>query len=209
MISIGQVITLEGAIWFSDMRGFTETSERLSPEDLIHTLNEYMGVVVDPIYAHGGEVLKYIGDAVMAVFPTRQLGGPAQACRAALAALSAVEDGLAALNAARRSRGDGPLQQGVGLHYGETRYGNIGTLARLDFTVIGQAVNVASRIEGLTKEVGRSPLCSGAFAEAAGVRMELLGRFALKGVSAESLIYAPATAWDDQDIARVGQDDMG
>jgi class 3 adenylate cyclase len=137
-------------------------------------------------------VLKYIGDAVMAVFPTRQLGGPAPACRAALAAAGAVDEDLAALNDARRTRGDEPLKQGVGLHYGETRYGNIGTLDRLDFTVIGQAVNVASRIEGMNKELGRSPLCSAVFAEAAGVEMEFLGRFPLRGVSGDTMLYTPA-----------------
>jgi adenylate cyclase len=192
MISIGQVISLEGAIWFSDLRGFTEASERLSPEELIRTLNDYMGVVVDAIYANGGEVLKYIGDAVMAVFPTRQLGGPTPACRAALAAAEAVEAGLADLNATRRARSDPPLKQGVGLHYGETRYGNIGTLDRLDFTVIGQAVNVASRIEGINKELDRSPLCSAVFAEAAGVEMERLGSFPLRGVTGETMLYTPA-----------------
>jgi len=183
MIAAGNVISLGGAIWFSDLRGFTETSGRLSPEALIALLNEYFGTVVGPIYAAGGEVLKYIGDAVLAVFPEANFADGAAACHAALEAVAETERQLAALNARRGPDAGPPVAHGIGLHYGDTLYGNIGVIERLDFTVIGREVNVASRIEGMIKQLGHSPICSAAFVERAGVPAESLGSFALRGVA--------------------------
>jgi adenylate cyclase len=188
MITVGNVVAIEGAIWFSDLRDFTHATERLAPEALIDTLNTYFGALVGPIYAEGGEILKYIGDAILAIFPTERFSDAAGACRAALRAAAGAERQLAELNAERAE----PLRHGVGLHYGEARYGNIGSQERLDFTLIGREVNVASRIEGLTKQLGRSGLCSGAFAELAGGLMEPLGAFELKGVAGEVEIFSPA-----------------
>jgi len=191
MIAVGNVVALEGAIWFSDLRGFTQSSERLTPEELIETLNTYFGALVGPLYAEGGEILKYIGDAILAVFPTSRFGDGALACRAALAAVQAAQDRLDAINAQRTAAGLDVLNHGVGLHYGEARYGNVGSQERLDFTLIGREVNVASRIEGLTKQLDRSPLCSQTFADAAGLAMEPLGSFPLKGVAEETAILSP------------------
>lgn len=182
MIAAGNLISLRGAIWFSDLRGFTETSGRLSPEELIALLNEYFGTVVSPIYAAGGEVLKYIGDAVLAVFPEANFASGAEACRAALTAVAEAVERLAALNARRGADAGPPVAHGIGLHYGDTLYGNIGVIERLDFTVIGREVNVASRIEEMTKQLDHSPICSAAFAERAGVPAASLGSFALRGV---------------------------
>jgi len=192
MIASGNVVALEGAIWFSDLRGFTEASGRMSPEELVETLNSYFAALVGEIYARDGEILKFIGDAILAVFPTARFGDARGACRAALEVVGAVEGNLAAVNAERSAAGRHLLAHGIGLHYGEARYGNIGSQERLDFTLIGREVNVASRIEALTKELARSPLCSGAFAAAAELAMEPLGGFALKGVAGEVEIFSPA-----------------
>jgi adenylate cyclase len=183
MIAAGNVIALEGALWFSDMRDFTETSGRLSPQDLIALLNEYFATVVASIYGEGGEVLKYIGDAILAVFPVSNYADGDEACRAALAAVSGVDRRLAELNARRETLGRRPLAHGIGLHYGEALYGNIGGVERLDFTLIGRQVNVASRIEGMTKQLDCSPICSAAFAQRAGLELETLGCFDLRGVT--------------------------
>lgn len=191
MIAVGNVISLEGAIWFSDLRSFTETSERLSPEELIETLNEYFVTVVGPIYAHKGEVLKYIGDAILAVFPVSNFSGASAACRAALDAVGEAQANLTAVNAQRAADGLAPLKHGVGLHYGQAQYGNIGSIERLDFTLIGREVNIASRVESLSKELGEPLLCSQPFVGKAGVEMRSVGRFNLKGVSEPMTICAP------------------
>lgn len=191
MIAVGNVISLEGAIWFSDLRGFTETSERLSPEALIETLNDYFVTVVGPIYAHKGEVLKYIGDAILAVFPVSNFSGTSAACRAALDAMNEAQRNLAAVNAERTGSGSAPMKHGVGLHYGQARYGNIGSIERLDFTLIGREVNIASRIESLSKELGEPVLCSQSFVDKAAVRMREIGRFSLKGVAEPVQVCAP------------------
>lgn len=191
MIAAGDVISLEGAIWFSDLRGFTETSGRLPPEELVALLNEYFATVVAPIYAGGGEVLKYIGDAILAVFPASSFADAAEACRAALEAAAEADERLQALNGRRAATRGVGIAHGIGLHYGKAHYGNVGVFERLDFTLIGREVNIASRIEGLTKELAGSPLCSAAFAAASGLRHRSLGDFALKGVTEPVEIFQP------------------
>lgn len=192
MIAVGNVISLEGVIWFSDLRGFTEASERLSEEELIETLNEYFVTVVGPIYAHGGEVLKYIGDAILAVFPVANFADAAAACKAALDAVNQAQTQLAAVNGQRAETGLTSLAHGIGLHYGKARYGNVGSIERLDFTLIGREVNIASRIESLGKELGRPLLCSRAFADRLESAMAVVGTFPLKGVSEPVSVCAPA-----------------
>ncbi|MGZ3266454.1 MAG: adenylate/guanylate cyclase domain-containing protein, partial [Croceibacterium sp.] len=120
---------------------------------------------------------------ILAVFPAANFAGRAEACQAALAAVAEAEKGLAELNVRRGESSDPPVAHGIGLHYGDTLYGNIGVVERLDFTVIGREVNVASRIEGMTKQLGCSPICSAAFIEYAGVAAEPLGSFELRGVA--------------------------
>ena len=191
MIALGRLVTLDAAIWFSDLRGFTVISEKLSPEQLIESLNSYFAAVVEPIYEHGGEVLKYIGDAILAIFPVADLGSPAAACRAALASAQAADANLLQVNAERCEKSMLRLEHGVGLHFGPVRYGNIGSSERLDFTVIGREVNVASRIESMTKALGEPLLCSDDFRDAAGVDLRRVGEFPLKGVSATMPLHAP------------------
>lgn len=190
MIALGRVVSVEAAIWFSDIRGFTTMSEGLSAEQLVTTLNDYYGRVVNAIYDHQGEVLKYIGDAVLAIFPVQSFADSGEACRAALAAAFEARQRLAELNAARSGRGEAPLQDGIALHFGAAQYGNIGVDQRLDFTLIGREVNLASRAESMTKELGPL-LCSEAFRQASGLDMQELGCFAAKGLKQPIRIYAP------------------
>jgi adenylate cyclase len=153
----GQVETLEAALMLCDLRGFTELSNRLPVQRVLELLDAYFDRVVPAITAAGGEVLKFMGDAVLAFF---HRGEPAAACAAALeGALSALER-LAQFRAS-----DAALSAGIALHYGEVSYGNIGSGRRLDFTVIGPDVNLVSRIEGVCSATGHPLLMSGRFAE--------------------------------------------
>ena len=189
MISVGAVVSLEAAIWFSDLRGFTAISENLTAEELVEGLNSYFEVVVGAIYACGGEVLKYIGDAILAVFPVASFADSRAACEAALAAARESSGRLAGLNAQRSAQGSPEFAHGIGLHLGEAQYGNIGSRERLDFTVIGRQVNLASRVEGLCKEIGEEILCSSAFA-ACCASTRPVGSFRLKGIAEPIMIHA-------------------
>lgn len=170
---------IDAAIWFSDMRDFTVLSDTTPPEELVELLDRYFDAVASAVAERGGEVLKFIGDAVLAIFP---LGDdPARACNDALAAAEAAFTALAALNRDRAT----PIAIGVGLHRGEVLYGNVGARDRLDFTVISAAVNEASRLESLCKKLGTSLAMSEAFARTAGVADTVdLGAQELKGVKA-------------------------
>lgn len=190
MVHPGQVVSIDAAIWFSDLRGFTSTSEGLEPEALIERLNAYFEVVAAAIYEAGGEILKYIGDAVLAIFPVSNNLDRAAACRTAVAALRDVERRLAELNGRMRECGAPEYAHGVGLHVGTTSYGNIGGRERLDFTVIGRAVNIASRIEGQCGPCGASALCSAEFRDLAGIGSKPLGAFDLKGVAGQIELHA-------------------
>lgn len=197
MISLGQVASIEAAIWFSDLRGFTTISDSLSPEQLVEDLNDYFSGLVSAIEAHGGEVLKFIGDAVLAVFPVAQFSDRDEACAAAVRAALDANRNLEELNGERRSRGRQALAHGIGLHFGRAQYGNIGHPKRLDFTLIGKEVNVASRIEGMCKQLGSTILCSETFAEAARVEARDLGRQQVRGVAEPVRVYAVGSAMDD------------
>ncbi|MBI1947389.1 MAG: adenylate/guanylate cyclase domain-containing protein [Deltaproteobacteria bacterium] len=155
----------EAAVLFADLRGFTTASEGKEPEQVVAELNEYLEAAVAAIREAGGVVDKYIGDAVMAVFgvPTPKPDDAACALRAAVG----MEHALADLNLRRASRGLPPLRHGIGVHRGVLVAGNIGTPERAQYTVIGDTVNVASRLEGQTKDLGVSVLISSAAAAAA------------------------------------------
>jgi adenylate cyclase len=189
-IRLGMYDMIQAVIWVSDLRGFTDLSERLPGGDLVGFLNDYFGAITEAVVAHGGEVLKFIGDAVLAIFPLAKDGDHA-AARRALAAAVQVGAAIETLNAARAASGQPLIRYGLGLHAGEVLYGNIGGSDRLDFTVIGQAVNVASRIEGLCKVLDRRVLLSGELAELCGEGVQLVGHFPLRGVGKEQAIYAP------------------
>jgi adenylate cyclase len=182
MIELGKVVEIEGAIWFSDIHGFTRMSEEISAADLIGALNTYYCEVVGAIYDRGGEVLKYIGDAVLAVFPVQDFADARAACAAAYAA--AVE-ARARLGKLER----GGLEDGVALHYGVAQYGNIGADDRLDFTLIGREVNLAARLKPLAP--AEAIVCTRAFRDRLGLDMRPLGRFEAKGLRDGIELFAP------------------
>ncbi len=141
-----------------------------------------------PIERHGGEILKFIGDGLLAVFP---LSDP-DACDKLMKAVVEARTAMRVLNEDRVGRGLDPLGYGIGVHVGDVMYGNIGSRARLDFTVIGPAVNVAARLEGLTKEVGRSILFSAAFVtrSACAAALDRIGHVPLRGVGEPIEVFA-------------------
>jgi adenylate cyclase len=171
----GQVEPLRAVIMVTDLRGFTSLADRLPAEALIGLLDDYFQVVASAVQMHGGTVLKFIGDGVLAVFSTD--GEPDQA--AARAAVAAARRIVAAL-AAHKIDGQ-PIRAGIALHVGTVLYGNVGSSDRLDFTVIGPAVNLAFRLEALTKQLGHPVLASHAFAEAAAEPLASLGPHPIRG----------------------------
>jgi adenylate cyclase len=184
-ISRGDTTTLEAAIWLSDLRGFTPLSESLSPGDLIGLLNATFGAQVPAIEKHGGEVMKFMGDSILAIFPASS--GRVQACASALAAAQEAHIACQALETI-----DTPTRIGVGLHVGPVSYGNIGGETRLDFTCIGPAVNLASRLQGLAASEGWPIAVSEAFAGCLPSTARALGRFQLKGLPEPTPVFAPA-----------------
>jgi len=177
---------IEAAILFSDLRGFTAMSELLDEAALFGALDRYFEAVVEAVRAEGGDVLKFLGDGVLAIFPVAALGDRPAACRAALRAIERAGGALAVALPDGRA-----LAFTATLHVGEVVYGNIGSPDRLDFTVLGPAVNLVSRLEGLAKQLGRAVLCSAAFAQALGLTAPSLGRFPLKGVADQQEVFAP------------------
>jgi adenylate cyclase len=181
--------TIAAVIWLCDLRGFTSLSETLSQDALIDLLNCYFGPMCDAVAANGGEILKFIGDAMLAIFPIQRDANTA--CHAALLAARAAQAALVEENRRREENGAPRIDYGIALHVGDVIYGNIGSDTRLDFTVIGPAVNLTARIESMCKQLQRSLLLSSDFAATSGVAVESLGAFALKGVGAEQEIFAP------------------
>ncbi len=184
----GDVELLRAVIWFSDLRGFTEMSSRLSPPAIIAVLNELFDCQVPAIEAHGGEVLKFIGDGLLAIFP---FGSEAEVGRRCADALAAAADAFGAL-AVRNEKADAPIRFGLALHAGEVAYGNIGGASRLDFTAIGPAVNVAARLEGLTGKLDRNVVLSSELAAHASAPLVNLGEFELKGVPGKQSVFGLA-----------------
>ena len=189
----GEII--HAAIWFSDLRNFTPLTERLEPRDLLTLLNSYFETVTAAVTARGGEVLRFIGDAMLIVFPVSESTSLSAACLAALDAARDAFDSIATLNF-RRRRSDLPtIGFGVGLHIGEVIYGNVGAPDRLDFTVMGPAVNRTARLESLTKVTGHRLLMTSDFAAAIERETVSLGFHPMKGVAEDQEIFAMAS-WD-------------
>jgi adenylate cyclase len=191
--------SIHAVIWISDLRGFTDLSDRLSGSDMLALLNAYFEVMAGAVLSHGGEVLKFIGDGLLAVFPLLGANQVRDVAHAALAAARAANLGLDALNrdppgTLAGTDGWRPLRAGIALHEGEVFFGNIGAPERLDFTVIGSAVNEASRVEALQKTLGRNILVTDAVARHLDVAMDFLGEHRLRGVAAPLAIYSPASA---------------
>lgn len=186
----GVGIPISAAIWSSDLRGFTALSDRAAPERVIAVLNELFDLQAQAIAAHGGEILKFIGDGVLAIFPAAT---PEEAHQAARHALAAARETLAAIATRATPEGETALRLVVALHFGEVTYGNIGSVDRVDFTVIGPAVNLVSRIEAVAKARDLPLIVSDDFASAYGKCAELasLGGFELRGLERPHELFAP------------------
>ena len=178
-------------VYTCDLRAFTALAAGLDLRLTTRVLNAFFDAMGEPILARGGEILKLIGDAILAVFPCT--AAPVTHCLQAEAALTAAREGLA--NLARldhRALGlEAPLTAGTALTVGELLYGNIGVANRLDFTVIGPAVNMAARLQGLGAQLGEPILMSDAFARRLAAPLRSLGRHALKGVPGTAEVFAP------------------
>ncbi|HEX2570672.1 MAG TPA: adenylate/guanylate cyclase domain-containing protein [Polyangia bacterium] len=192
-IHLGDTETIRAALWCSDLRGFTALAGAVEPPTLIRTLNDLFECQVSAIQRHGGEVLKFIGDGLLAIFPVHDASPtPPGLCAAALDAAGDAFEAVRALNRVRITRGEPSLRLGLALHFGDVSYGNIGGASRLDFTCIGPAVNLVSRLEGLTGRLGRPLVVSSAFAELAQRPMTALGTFELKGVAEPQAVFGPS-----------------
>jgi adenylate cyclase len=181
--------TIRAVLLYADLRGFTELSEATAPEAVVAALDAWFDRIAGAVHVFGGEVLKFIGDGILAIFP---LGDrpPSAACEAALRAVAAARAGMAHLDRQRAEQGLPALPFGMALHLGEMLWGNIGTADRLDFTAIGQAVNLVSRLEGLCRPLGHNVLVSGAFAGETSTTMIPLGEHALRGIAAPCAVFA-------------------
>ena len=180
--------TVNAAVAICDLRDFTEFASRWPRGDVIERLNQYFDAISEPIERFGGEILKFVGDGLLAIFP---LSDP-KASKNLLAAVREGHAAIAALNAVNAASGRPPLRHGMGVHVGEVAYGNIGSKKRLDFTVIGPAVNIASRLEGMTKKLNKPILLSGQFAEMAACKGELthMGSFNVRGLNEALEVYS-------------------
>jgi adenylate cyclase len=189
----GSVERRGAIILYADIRGFTDFADGAAPEEVVRRLNACFDCMGAPVKAAGGEILKFLGDGLLAMFLP---GEPRDMSIVAAAALAAAQDilaGIATLNQKESAAGNPPLALDIALHAGEVTYGNVGTADRLDFTVIGPAVNELSRLEGLCKEVGRHLLISDAVLRAAPAlapSLKPLGRYRLRGVSEAREVYA-------------------
>ena len=181
-IKRGDGQAINAVLWFSDLRDFTGLNERMSAPDLLELLNNYLSLVGDALKAHGGEILKFIGDGVMAYFPAEDALFLPYVTNNAIAAARRLIDDIEAANEARATGGHDPVRFGIGLHVGPVTFGNIGTEDRLDFTVIGPAVNRTARLENLTKQLGVPVLASAEFNAASTVPLKSLGTHELRGV---------------------------
>ncbi len=181
-ISRGIAERISAVIWFSDLRGYTTITDTAAPEHIIPLLNDYAEAVISAIDERGGEVLKLIGDGTLAIFRAEESG---RTCAAALAAAVEARRRIAALNQSRGAKSLPVTDLYLGLHVGEVFYGNIGSKDRLDFTVVGPAVNEASRVAAMCRSADQTVLLSSAFAAAArgtGWRLASVGRYALRGI---------------------------
>jgi len=186
----GEVI--HAVLWYCDLRGFTQLAETQPLRDVIALLNAYFDCVAAPVVERGGEILKFIGDAMLAIFPCEDreaalCDAAERATEAALAATAAV----VGLHRSCAAEGKSGLSCGVALHVGDVMYGNIGADARLDFTVIGPAVNLVSRIEPLCGSLNVPLVVSAQLAKALARPLRSLGRHALKGIAEPQEIFTP------------------
>jgi adenylate cyclase len=189
-IARGVADRINAVLWYSDLRNFTTITDASPPDELIPFLNDYADAIVSAVHDKGGDVLKLIGDGVLAIFGGAE---PEETCRRALLAEAKMRKRIAELNERREAEGRPVTDVNLGLHIGDVFYGNIGSATRLDFTVVGPAVNEVSRIVALCRSVDRDNLFSSDFfaatPEPERSRLVSVGRFALRGVSRAQFLY--------------------
>jgi adenylate cyclase len=202
-IARGVADKIGAVLWYSDLHGFTHITDSAPPEQIIPLLNDYADVVVSAVHGHGGDVLKLIGDGTLAIFAGEDRE---QACLAGLAAAARVRKGVVGLNQSRAAAGLPTTQVYLALHVGDVFYGNVGSKDRLDFTVIGPAVNEVSRILAMSRSVEQDVLLSASFADALGAevrgRLVSVGRYALRGVGQPQELFTPEPGFDASPLPR-------
>lgn len=189
-IRLGDVEAIDAVLWFSDLRGSTGLASSLDPDEYITALNRYFAATAGSVLSAGGEVLKFIGDAVMAAFP---IDGGQSAPAVAAAALDAAKSALGDVAAIPPVRGR-TLACGIGLHRGTVMFGNVGVRQRLDFTVTGTAASIVTRIEGLCRDSGHPILASPEIATLLPNEFVSIGRHELRGITGETQIFRPASS---------------
>ena len=183
-IKRGDGDTISAIVWYSDLRKSTMLAEKLGAQQFIQLLNRYFECTADSILSNNGEVLRFVGDAVLAIFPMPTKSRSRRPGRNALAAVRA------AISSMHRLRAEGlPVQFGVGLHYGEVVYGNIGVASRLEFSVVGTTANEVARIEDLTKKIKVPVLISQSLAERLDCELQSKGTHNVKGVGKGVEVY--------------------
>jgi adenylate cyclase len=185
--------TVTAALLFADLRGFTSLADTAGM-DLIARLDQHLEAMADPVAEHGGEVLKFMGDGVLAAFPITEERSRESACAAAIQAARTALERNAAVN--RLRAGETPLSLDIALHCGDVFYGNIGAAGRLDFTVIGPAVNEVSRMEALCNGLDCSVVLSDSVASVSPIPVRSLGRHRLRGIAAERELFTFTTSGD-------------
>jgi len=185
----GEGERLRAVVMMTDLRDFTGLSDRLSGDEVITLLDDYFDALATPIQERTGEVLKFMGDGMLAIFPAADDDDFSTSSVRALEAATEGLERLDAVNKARRAAGRGELRTGIGLHLGEVIFGNVGAPGRLDFTVIGPAVNLASRIEDLTKRLHRPILVSSTFARICPRPLVSLGFQPVRGLGEPEEIF--------------------
>lgn len=186
----GEASTMEAVVWMSDIAGYTEQADHMRREGILEFLNVYAEIVADEVYNYGGEVLKFIGDGVLAVFESG--GGNFDAAKAALDAAIAVEKAVAKVRVERQAENKPAAEVIIGLHHGKVLFGNFGSTDRLDFTALGSAVNEASRLVSLAKTLEQRVITSSQFRDQLGekcTRLVSLGRYVLRSVSGAHHLY--------------------
>jgi adenylate cyclase len=197
----GDVESIAAALWYCDLRGFTTISEGMTPHEVVLLLNDYFDCMSGPVHRHGGEVLKFIGDGILAIFPIKDDLDRDRACTTALKAAQESLADLAQLNDRRRAESKLALEVGIALHIGSVMYGNVGAADRLDFTVTGPAVNLVSRIESLCRDLGYPLLTSDRFASPCGSTLRSIGLHRLRGVAAPLEVFTLPELIDRQPAA--------
>lgn len=182
---------IDAAFWYSDLRGFTRLSETLPTAELLHLLNDYFEFCAAAASARGGEILQFIGDAILIVFETGKAEDRAAVCESALDAAIDAFDSIAVVNHRRRRAGQAEIEFGLGLHVGTVTHANVGSPTRLAFNVVGPAVNMTARIQAMTKEIGTPLLLSAEFAVLVKRPLKSVGRHDLRGVAAGQELFAP------------------